>query len=78
MRELAPPLGDEGPHLVELEVGGGRGQQLLADDDRPLGHVDAVAPGALGQGRQHAPADVADVGRALAQVGVGDLLEGAW
>ena len=76
MGELTPPLGHEGPHLFELQPRGGRRQQLVGDHDRPFGKIEDVGAGLFDQRGQHPTADVADVGGALPQIGVGDRVEG--
>jgi biopolymer transport protein ExbD len=47
VRELAAPFGHEAPHLIEFEVRGDRGQQLLRDNDGAFGDFRALRPALL-------------------------------
>ncbi len=77
MRESAATIRHECSHPTQLEARGRRRQQLLGHKDGPLRYLDHAESVVLGQRRENAPTDVANVRRALAQVGVGHLLDRA-
>ena len=75
MREAAAVLAHKSAHAAEVESCGHRREQLVRDHDGPARDLKLLL--FVDERGEHPAADVADVRRPLAQIRVGDVVEGA-